>query len=380
MSKDYYESLGVSKDATDDEIKKAYRKLAHKYHPDKEGGDEAKFKEINQAYQVLSDKQKRSQYDQFGQSFEGAGQGAGFSGFGNGQGFSGFSGADFDFGNLGDIFGDIFGGDRSRGRTQTNIRGADIEMDVELDFKEAVFGKTQIFNVYKRINCPKCKGNGAEPGTKIENCKTCEGRGQIRKVQQTPFGQFAQTQVCPDCSGEGKIAETKCSECGGDGRIRDEEKVEVKIPAGINDRQTLRVPGKGEAGLRGGVAGDLLVNIYVKDSKDFNRDGVDIITDLEISFAQAALGDEIEIKTINDSSTIVIPAGIQSGKQLKIKEKGVPYLDGNGRGDHLINIHVITPKSLNKEEKELFAKLQATGGNSAKVKSRGVFKKIFGED
>ncbi len=373
---DYYETLGVGKNASADEIKAAFRKKAHQYHPDKTGGNEAKFKEINEAYQVLSDPQKKQQYDQFGQTFEGGSTGQGQPGFD----FSGFSGANFDFSGMGDIFSDLFGGRETRRtrRRSTSVRGADIEIDLQLEFKEAVFGATKNTKLYKRVLCSHCHGNGAEPGTPIVKCKTCGGRGEVQRNQKTVFGQFAQITVCPACNGEGKSAEKSCSVCAGEGRVKEEEEIKIKIPAGIDHGQTLRVTGKGEAGFKGGQNGDLLVNVFVEKDDYFERDGFNILTDLPISFVQAALGDEVEVKTLDEVKTIKIPVGIQSGKVLRLKNKGVPRLGSEERGDQLINVRVITPQKLSRQEKKFLEELKKESGETAKVKKESLFKRMFG--
>jgi molecular chaperone DnaJ len=370
MSKDYYNILGVSRDASDDDIKKAYRKLAHKYHPDKAGGDEAKFKEANEAYQVLSDKEKRSQYDQYGQTFEQAQSQGGFGGFEGFRDFSSFAdGFEFNFGgNRGqggfsgfeDIFGDIFSqaGFGSRGRGKRKYRGEDIQMDMEITFSEMAEGVEKEIELYKRVKCSVCEGSGVEPGSKKVECATCKGEGQVRTARRTILGTFQQVSVCPDCQGEGKIPEKKCKECGGDGRVREYEKIKVKIPAGIKDGQTIRLEDLGEVGEKGGEAGDLYVNVHVAPDNRFERDGDDIRSIAEISFSQAALGDKISIETISGEVKLKIPAGTQSGEIFRLKGHGVKHLGRFGHGDQYVRIQVVTPKNLTGEEKELFEKLK----------------------
>ncbi len=370
MAKDYYNILGVSKDASPEDIKKAYRKMAHQYHPDKAGGDEAKFKEINEAYQVLGNEEKRQQYDRYGQTFEQASRQGGFGGGTGGfswedisRGTSGgpFGGGfgrqnvEFDFGDLGDIFGDFFGFGRSSGsrRSRRARRGTDIQTEMEIDFREAVFGAEKIVELYKNIVCASCSGNGAEPGTKIETCKTCGGSGQVARVQQTILGTFQSVGVCPDCQGEGKKASKKCKACGGQGRFKATEKIKVKIPAGINEGETIRLAGKGEAGQRGAAAGDLYITMRVKPDEEFKREGDDILTEVNISFPQAALGDKIFVKTLDGEVILKIPAGTQSGKVFKLSGKGVPHLRSRGRGDHLVTVNVVTPTNLSRRQKEL---------------------------
>jgi molecular chaperone DnaJ len=382
-SKDYYEILGVSKDASDDELKKAYRKAAQKHHPDK-GGDEAKFKEINEAYQTLSDKQKRSQYDQFGSGFEQAGgqPGGGFYGQG---GFSGFGGQhtgqgfniNLDDLDLGDIFGSFFGGGTRKKRSTGPIPGNDISVNFDISFEEAFRGTEKEIEVYKREKCDKCRGNGAEPGTKIEVCKTCDGSGQIKRTQQTIMGAFTQVMECPDCRGEGKRAQNPCNKCGGDGRVKEYKKIKIKIPAGIASGQTIEIEGGGEAGLKGGPNGNLYATINVSKHQDFERIGNDIKVIVPISFSQAALGGEIKLNTLRGEINFKIPAGVQSGKVFKVANFGMPYIHSNKVGDLLIKVRVITPKKLNKKEKELFMDLANEGNQSARVENKSFFHKIF---
>ena len=357
MAKDYYDILGVSRGSSDDEIKKAYRKLAHKYHPDKSGGDEKKFKEINEAYQVLSDKSKRSQYDQFGQTFEGAGPGGGqgFGGF-DFSGFQqGFDGQGFDFGEgFGDIFSDIFGGRQTRDRRQP---GRDIQVDVEISFEEMVRGAKREVNLYRRVQCDVCHGTGGEPGSKEETCPTCKGSGKVQQTVRSMFGSFAQVSNCPTCSGSGKTYSKKCHKCAGEGRIKEDQKISVDIPAGISSGQTISVRGQGEAGEKGAQSGDLYVNVYVKPHPKFKRDNDNIISSEHISFSQATLGDKIKVETIEGDVTMKVPQGTQSGELFRIKGKGVPSLRGSSRGDHLVKIVVDVPKKLSREQKKLIEDL-----------------------
>lgn len=358
MAKDFYNILGVSKGASDDEIKKAYRKLAHKYHPDKSGGDEVKFKEINEAYQVLSDKSKRSQYDQFGQTFESGGPSGGAGGFG-GFDFSGFQsgGQDFDFSEgFGDIFSDIFGGGRSRGGRQA---GRDIQVDIEISFEEMVRGTKHSVNLYRMTQCDVCHGSGGEPGAKEETCPTCKGNGKVQQTMRSMFGSFSQVSTCPTCSGSGKIYTKKCHKCQGEGRVKQEQKIPVNIPAGIASGQTISVRGQGEAGEKGAQAGDLYVNVYVKAHNKFKRENDNILSDEHVSFAQAVLGNKINVQTIDGDVTMKVPAGTQSGELFRIKGKGVPSLRGNSRGDHLVKIVVDVPKKLSREQKKLIEQLGA---------------------
>ena len=366
MAKDYYKLLGVSKDASDDEIKKAFRKAAHKHHPDKKGGDEVKFKEINEAYQVLSDKQKRGQYDQFGSGFDQAraGGGQGFGGFD----FSGFQGAgqngfNFEFGGdggdgggFGDIFGDIFGG-KGRDQSQNQGKGNDISVDIEITLEEAVVETEKDINIYISILCSSCDGSGAEKGSKVESCKTCSGSGQVTKQRRTILGTFAQNEICPDCKGLGETFDKKCSVCGGDGKTKQNKTIKVKIPAGIADGQTIRLSGQGEVGFRPGkrnsVAGDLYITVRVKQHSFFERKGDDIIYNLQISISQAVLGDKVNIPTLQDEVKLKIPSGIQSGKIIKLNEKGITHLQGRGKGDMFIVVRVVIPERLSKSQKKI---------------------------
>ena len=371
--KDYYQILGIDKGASDEDIKKSFRKLAHKYHPDKEGGDEAKFKEVNEAYQILSDREKRSQYDQFGTTFDQGAPGGGFEGGFSGSPFGG--GMNFEDIDLGDIFSNFFGGRRGARRSEPR-QGEPITISLDLPFEDTVFGTEREVELYKRVKCSACKGNGAEPGTKIKTCSKCQGQGQVKQMQQTVLGAFAQVIVCPDCQGEGKIPEHPCKKCGGDGRVKEYEKVKVKIPAGINDGQAIEIEGKGEAGTKGGPSGSLLVKINVSPHKVFDRDGYNLKVDFPVSFTQAALGDEVEFDTLDGKIELKIPAGIQSGKTIVVAGKGVPHLHGGGRGDLLVDVKVVTPSKVLKKEKELLQKLASEEGETARVKE-GFFKKLF---
>jgi molecular chaperone DnaJ len=363
MSKDYYKILGVEKTASADEVKKAFLKLAHQYHPDKNGGKDDKFKEINEAYQVIGNADKRKQYDQFGSAGPGAG------GFGGGQGYGGFGGFQNggmninmdDLGDLGEMFGgfgDIFGfgGGRSS-RKRGPQRGQDIEAAMNIDFMEAIFGIEKEVTLKKKVVCSKCGGSGAEPGAKVEECSTCKGHGRVRRVQQTILGNI-QTEVnCPDCGGEGKTVSQKCEACRGAGTVYDTVKFKVKIPAGVDNGGRIRVPGYGEAGEKGASSGDLYLEIRVKPSDKFERDDYDILTKKEITFTQAALGDKVEVETVHGPVELKIPEGTQSGTVFKLKNKGVPFTDGRTKGDHLVTVIIRTPKSLNKKQKEALKEL-----------------------
>ncbi|MDP3957659.1 MAG: molecular chaperone DnaJ [bacterium] len=360
----YYDLLGVSKSASEDEIKKAFRKLAHKHHPDKGGGDEKKFKEINEAYQVLSNKEKRHQYDQFGQTFSGNGGTSGHRQGSGGFDFSGFSsqgGQGFDFSGTGfeDIFSDMFGGSgRSRGRAHS---GADIEVDVEISFEEMVRGVKKEIHLRKLSRCSICHGTGGKPGVPEETCRDCQGRGQIQRAVQTIFGAFAQMTVCEHCHGRGKVYREKCTECHGAGRLQKEERVSFEIPAGVSDGQTLSVRGGGAAGEDGAPAGDLFVNIHIRPHLLFKRRGDDIVSQLQVTFAQAALGDKVAVSTIEGNVTMKVPQGTQPGEVFRVRGKGIPHLGHFGRGDHLVTVVLAVPKKLSREEKELIERLGELG-------------------
>ncbi len=360
MAEDYYEILGVSKEASEEEIKKAYRKLAHKYHPDKATGDEAKFKKINEAYQTLSDKTKREQYDQFGQNFSGAGGGTGgFSGQG-GWDFGQAGGANFGGMDFEDIFSNIFGGGGQRGRAQEK-RGQDIQVDLEITFEEMVSGAQKKIKLYKRVKCDRCAGTGGERGSEIKTCPTCHGSGQVQKTTRSILGSFSQVGICPECQGKGKIYEKKCSKCGGDGRIKEEQEIVIDVPAGIADGQTISVRGAGEAGENNAPAGDLYVLIHVLPHKKFSREGQDILTTEEINFSLASLGGEIKVETVAGNLILKIPAGTQSGEIFRIRNKGIPELQGRGKGNHMIKIIVKTPYKLSRKQRKIIEELKETG-------------------
>ncbi len=376
MAKNYYETLGVEKNATADEIKKAYRKLAHKYHPDKGAGNEPKFKEVNEAYQVLSDSEKKSQYDQYGQTFDDAqrnGGGPGFGGFG-GQGgpfgaggfdFSGFGqggGVEFD---LGDIFGDLFGGQRER--QARRARGIDLEMPLTITFEEAVFGVKRSITLEKKDACKTCEGSGAKPGTKVVTCSVCHGQGQIRTQRRTVFGNIASSSICEKCEGSGQVPEDPCDTCKGTGILRQEKTIEVQIPAGIDDGQRVRVSGEGELGYRGSQPGDLYLAIRVKAHKEFKRQDFDLYKDLPVSFTQAALGTKLTVATLDGDIELKIPAGTQAGKVLRVGGRGVPHISNGRRGDLFITVRVIIPHKLSKEETELLKKLAELNGETSEV-------------
>ncbi len=363
MPKDYYSILGVEKGASQDDIKKAFRKLAHKYHPDKPGGDEQKFKEVNEAYQVIGDETKRKQYDQYGADFEQQG------GFGGGmnwddfmraaRGQGGMGGMNFNFGgfDFGDIFGDVFGfGGASRGRGQA--RGRDVEVDVQLEFREAVFGVEKEVKLMKHNACDVCHGSGAEPGSAMKTCDTCGGRGQIAHVQRTILGNMQTVTNCHACEGTGQIPEKKCKHCGGDGAVRSESSYTVKIPAGIDDGEAIRLSGKGESAGVGSVPGDLYVRVHVRPEEGFVREGVHIYTEARISYPQAVLGDKIEIETLEGTKKLVIPEGTQSHTQFRLKGLGVTNVRGGAKGDQYVKVIVDVPKKVNRKVKKMLEEMK----------------------
>jgi len=347
--KDYYEILGVGRGASADEIKKAYRKLTRKYHPDANQGDseaEKKYKEINEANEVLSDPQKRAQYDQFGYVGD-MPPGGDFGGFG------GFGGADF-----GDLFGDLFGSAFSGAGRRTvdpnaPRRGNDLEYTMQISLEDAYRGITKKIEVPRLETCPHCGGSGAEPGTNAETCPTCGGRGQVQQTVNTPFGQMAQVTACPTCHGKGKVIKAPCRECRGQGRVRKKHSVDVKIPAGIDTGIRLRVSSQGEAGINGGPSGDLFLLIEVKPDRRFQRKGDDLNTSVDILYPQAVLGCEVKIETFDGSETLDIPAGTQPGSKLRIKGRGMPRLRGKGNGDMNILVRVSISKDPSAKEREL---------------------------
>lgn len=352
MSKrDYYEILGIQKNASADEIKKAFRKLALQHHPDKEGGDETKFKEANEAYEVLKDQQKRQRYDQFGHAGVGGSAGGGggsnpFEGFGNGQGF------EFNFGDggLGDIFGSFFGGGQSQQRGPR--RGRDVETSIELMFEEAIFGAEKTLTITLDDECTHCKGSTVEPGHDFKTCDTCKGAGQQTRVMNTMFGAIQQQVVCETCGGRGRVPEKVCTVCHGKGTERKKQDVTVKIPAGVDDGATMRLRERGEA-IADGAKGDLYVNLRVKSHKKFTREGDLILSDEHVSMVDAALGTEIEVVTVDGTITMKIPAGTQSGTDFKLSGHGVPHVRGGGRGAHIVRIIVDTPTKLTKKQREV---------------------------
>lgn len=352
MSKDYYKILGVEKNASKEEIKKAFRKLAHQYHPDKKDGNSEKFKEVSEAYSILSDETKRTQYDAYGQSFSGA-SGSGFEGF-QGFDFSNFkdSGVEFD---LGDIFGDFFGGG-ARSRTK---RGRDISMDIELSFEESIFGVERAILLNKVSKCLSCEGSGAKKGSKMENCSTCNGKGQIREVRRSIIGSFASVRTCEICHGKGEVPKEKCPECKGSGVLKREQEIKVTIPSGVEDGEMVRLSGMGEA-TTGGTSGDLYIKIHVRNHSTFKKEGNNLVMNLPIKLSEALLGGEHNIKTLDGEIVLKIPEGVGFGEILRVKGKGVPH-DKGKRGDLLVKIQIELPKKLSKESREIIQKLRKDG-------------------
>lgn len=379
MARDYYEVLGVDKGASKDEIKKAFRKKAREYHPDvnRDNPEAAaeKFKEANEAYEVLSDETKRSQYDQFGHEAFTAGGGAGAGGFGGfGQGgFGGFGG--FNQSGFGDIFDMFFGGGQ---RQQGPTKGDDLRYDLDINFEDAAFGVEKEIMIRRRESCSHCHGTGGEPGTKVDVCPVCHGSGQEQVVQNTPFGQMATMRTCSACKGSGKKIEKPCRVCHGTGETRVNRKVTVKIPAGIDSGSRLRIAGEGEPGTLGGPRGDLYVYIYVREHKEFSRNNFDVISKVDISFAQAALGATIKVNTLDGLAEFKIPAGTQTGTAFRLSGKGIPHLrNKERRGDHHVIVSLKTPKKLTDRQKELLIEFAKEGKES--VDNLGVDKSFLGK-
>lgn len=361
MAKDYYKTLGVEKKASKEEVKKAFHKLAHKYHPDKQGGDEAKFKEINEAYQILSDDNKRAQYDQFGE----AGVGGGFSGgqsaggpFG-GFDFSGFQNASnggFEF-DLGDIFGEMFGGGGNRAQQR---RGRDISVDIQISFKEAIFGTERNILINKISQCESCHGSGAEAGSQMKKCATCGGKGKVNETRRSIFGVFQSTRECSDCLGRGEVPEKKCSNCKGAGVLNKQENIKVSVPSGIDNGEMIRMTGQGEA-TSGGQNGDLYVKIHVEQNSSYKRLGYDLATDLKVKLSDAILGAEYTLETLDGPLTLKIPSGLAYGEILRVKGKGVPVRQSTKRGDLLVRVIFSTPTKLSRSAKKAIEDLKEEG-------------------
>lgn len=375
--KDYYEVLGIPRTATKDEIKKAYRKLAMQFHPDKNPGNkeaEAKFKEASHAADILMDDQKRAMYDRMGHAAEQGGMGGG-GGF-QGGGFSG------DFGDLGDIFGDIFGdilgGQRGRGaggggrRRSRAQAGDDLQTEMYVTFEEAAFGVEKEISITRSVACETCHGSGAKSGSGPVTCDMCQGHGEVRRQQ----GFFTIAQPCPKCHGTGQIIKDACETCGGRGRNKKREKLSVKVPAGIDEGQRLKLSGQGDSGLNGGPAGDLFVLIHIEEHEFFKRDEYDVHCEVPISFSQAALGTEVEVPTLGGRVSMKIPEGTQSGQKMKLRNKGITKLGGYGFGDQIITIHVETPSKLSKEQRELFKQLSELEQNTSNPMTKGFFERV----
>ena len=376
--RDYYEVLGISKGASEDEIKKAYKKLARKYHPDVNPGDkdaEEKFKEINEANAILSDPEKKARYDQFGFAGVDPNYAAGGAGWGDGA-------AGFDFGDLGDIFGSFFGGGfggfGGGGAQRRNApqRGESIRTSVTISFTEAAFGCEKSVTVDRVEPCETCKGSGCAEGTTPEVCPDCRGTGTVQVRRQTPMGMFATTTSCPKCGGKGKIIHQPCTDCRGAGVTRKRRTVQVSIPEGIDNGQTISLRGQGHAGKNGGPSGDLLITVMVKPHALFRREGTSVLCEAPITFTQAVLGAELEIPTIDGKVKYTIPEGTQTGTVFRLKGKGIPVLNGRGRGDQFVTVIIETPKGLNREQKDALRKFSESLGESNYEKQKSFFKKF----
>ena len=371
--RDYYEVLGVSKGASDDEIRKAHRKLAKKYHPDlnRDNPEAAeKFKELNEAYEVLSDKDKRAKYDQFGFAGVDPNYGAGQGGFGGG----------FDMGDLGDIFGSFFGGGFGGGSTRSRRnapqRGETLQQRIMLSFEEAAFGCEKEITINRTETCEECGGSGAEPGTSPETCSNCRGSGVVTQTQRTPLGMFQTQGACPNCRGTGKIIRKPCKKCGGAGRVRKSKTLKVNIPAGIDDGQSIQLRGQGGAGVNGGPAGDVIVTISIRPHPIFTREGQDVVCEIPISFAQAALGDTLQVPTIDGKVSYDIPEGTQTGTVFRLKGKGIQNVNGRGRGDQYVRVNIEVPKNLTHKQKELLREFENSTTDENQVQRKGFWDKV----
>ena len=376
--RDFYEVLGVDRSASDDELKKAYRKAAKKYHPDLNPGDkeaEARFKEVNEAYEILSDQEKRSRYDQFGHAGVDPNYSAGgYGGGGFGGGFGGFG----DFGDIGDIFSSIFGGGFGGGRANPNAprRGGDVTTSVTISFEEAAKGCKKKVKVTSIDGCTDCHGTGAADGTTPKSCPTCHGTGHVKVVQRTPFGQMQTQRPCDQCRGSGKIIEKPCRTCGGKGKVRRTREEEINIPAGIDDSQILVVRGKGDAGVNGGPAGDLNISVNVRPHPVFERDGTDVYCEIPITFVQAALGAEIQVPTLDGKANLKIREGTQPGDKFRLKGKGIVRTNSTYRGDQYVIITVEVPKDLTKAQKEILTNFEAKTTENNYAKRKSFFEKV----
>lgn len=354
MQKDYYEILGISKNASQDEVKKAFHRLAHKHHPNK-GGDENKFKEINEAYQVLSSQEKRKQYDMFG-SADGA------QNFNWAWGKGGAQNIEFDIEDLNDMFGDVFGFGSQASRRKNFKRGKDIRVDIEVSLEEVLKEIRKDISLRKDVTCSRCEGKGAEPGTSLNECFSCRGSGEVQKVKRTFLGSFTKWGICPECNGEGQKPQKSCNVCKGEGRVKGEENISINVPAGVDSHQIIKIIGKGEAGKKGGQPGDLYVRILVKEHEMFKRRGDDLFVSKPITFSQAVLGDKIELFDPQGAKLFEkIPAGTESGKIIKIKNEGIPHFSGYGKGDLYIELRIEIPKHLTKQQKMLLKELEKEG-------------------
>ena len=361
MAKDFYSILGVSKSASESEIKQAYRKLSRELHPDKHPSTgsgqakkdaEAKFKEVNEAYEVLSDPKKKQQYDMFGSAAAGGG------GFGGGQGFGGFDPSQFtNMGDLGDLFESFFGGGR-RGTRKSDGRGRDVEVEISIPFSESVKGSERKLELRTSVTCSECRGSGAEAGAKLKECKECGGTGTVTTTSRSLFGMVRQNVICPTCRGSGKVPEKPCKKCKGEGRVEEKRTLTVRIPAGIAEGQTLRVTGEGEAGRQGAAAGDLLVHVHVESDARFERDGDDIRSSVSVSLVDVVLGSDIDVDTVHGKTTVHVPAGTQPEQILRIKGKGMPIIGTSRHGDHYLTVDVVIPTKLSKEERKLYEELK----------------------
>ena len=371
MPKDYYEVLGVSKDSSDVEIKKAYRRKAMKYHPDQNRDNEeaeAKFKEVNQAYEILSDEGKRSKYDRFGH--------AGVDPSYGGQG-GGFSGG-FDDIDLGDIFGSFFGGGFGGSAQRRNgpQKGESQRMQASISFEEAAFGCTKTINVSRVESCSTCDGSGAKKGTGVETCSVCHGSGQVKQAQRTPFGTFESRATCSSCNGKGKKIKDPCTTCNGQGRVSKKTAIEVKIPAGIDNGQSIQLRGQGSAGVNGGPSGDIIVTVSVKEHNLFKRDGADVVCEIPISYIQAVLGDDIIVPTIHGKVKYHIPEGTPTGTVFRLKSKGIAHVNGRGNGDHFVRVNIEVPKKLTNDQKDILSKFEDSLGEHNYEEKKGFFDKL----
>jgi molecular chaperone DnaJ len=368
IKRDYYEVLGVGRDASDEEIKRAFRRAAQQHHPDvdKSQGAEERFKELNEAYRVLGDRQRRTAYDMFGHAgVDGAAAGGGFEGFGGG------------FGPFGDIFDAFFGGSPAGTRQRRRVvAGADLRYDLTIEFEESITGVSREISFPTLVTCDVCGGSGGEPGTEPETCPECNGTGERRRVSQTILGQMVNITACPRCNGEGRIISTPCHNCDGDGRVRQERRLEVKVPAGIDSGQRIAIEGQGEAGPRGGPPGDLYVVVTVKDHPELIRRGTELYFELPMNFAEAALGARVEVPTVEGHEELEIPPGTQSGTEFKLRGRGVPRLRGSGRGDLHVIATLVVPTKLSKKEREVIRQLGEVSGPAVLPKRDGLFDRL----